>query len=1118
MVTLFHCGALVGEGSVRSPAIKSALFFSNCAQVSISNTSIIQSDGLGLVTVDSTDISVSKASFLANTNHLKCIHGGGASFRFESVHTFNKLEVIDTIFWHNSLDTASDSSTTSCSEHGGGIYLELSGSNALVEISFTEFLGNSAQIGAGMSVRFLGNAANNTVEIISSIFSLEQNDHGSLNQDASRGGGMHIFCGSSSTAGHNAVVLRDTHFLLNSAAAGGGLSILTNRNTLASCQINITGGRFIQNTASVGAAVLMEVYETSSAGSPATVYIDNIQVKSNYVLRKKVTFGIGIVYTEGVPLQIGPSVLFEDNIGTALMVSATAVHFLEKSTAEFTNNTGHSGGAVALINTAYMTLGNHTQLNFTGNQATDKGGAIFVASYGLANINTYFNPKCFVLPINQSNMNISLHFSKNMANKQNNSIFAMSSSQCQAGIQETFFCDERNWHYDSSCYKHVSMAGNRFNYSESLALYPGREISLPHNFLDDFGNNLTNSTALLVNLSENGSILEVSSISSPHTSDSSLSLHQSPDRKKSHTSLAIEARSPRVPYAELEMEIIACQPGYTATAPDVSGHTGCQCLDKSYHSSLKCNQTDPSDPSASLYDEFCMTLWKNITVVTLCPFQMFVNPQRKTHYVQLPDNVTQLEEHTCGKMGFRKGPFCAECQDGMAAAVYSFVFSCRNCTSQDIWYNLPKYLVLQLLPPTILFIVVVLFSLNLTSGPINTYVFYCQVLTLPENILEFMDHFYINSGMHSAFYLALYVPFILWNLEFFLVLVPPFCLHPSITTMHIVCLDYLTAAYPLFLIATSYALIELHARGFRVAVCLWGPFRKCFGRFRRSWNIQRSIVDSFAAFLVLSYMKFANATFNLMVPNYVYNSTGNVVHSLLLADSSVEYSSPEHWPFLLLALFVLVVLVLPPPLFLLLYPFAFFRKILTKLKLNSLSVYTFVEAFQGCFKDGTNGRHDCRFYAAAGFFYRIAVVITRIAAFDLSLQRMIQLCVTWCMVCLVVVFLPYKRMFYNQLEVLILMILLVIQSISLFYAIPESVINDSSTFEIIFSFFITLPVISTTGYMIFRVGKNILKFWKRTGYNLTEETPFLSQVWCEQGSDSIPHRLEFPQVYEQEHS
>ena len=75
-------------------------------------------------------------------------------------------------------------------------------------------------------------------------------------------------------------------------------------------------------------------------------------------------------------------------------------------------------------------------------------------------------------------------------------------------------------------------------------------------------------------------------------------------------------------------------------------------------------------------------------------------------YIQLPRNLSQLNDYMCGPLN-RKGRLCGECADGFGPSVTSFGYRCANCT--DAWYGVPLFLVLEFVPITIFYLIVVVF-------------------------------------------------------------------------------------------------------------------------------------------------------------------------------------------------------------------------------------------------------------------------------------------------------------------------------------------------------------------------------------------------------------------------
>jgi len=121
-----------------------------------------------------------------------------------------------------------------------------------------------------------------------------------------------------------------------------------------------------------------------------------------------------------------------------------------------------------------------------------------------------------------------------------------------------------------------------------------------------------------------------------------------------------------------------------------------------------------------------------------------------------------------------------------------------------------------------------------------------------------------------------------WNLDFFRMVYKLFCLHPKMTTIQAMSMDYVTAIYPLALLGLVHVFVELHDHGCRLILCLWKPFHCCFFRLRRQWDIRTSLVDAFATLLLLSYMKLLTVLVDLLVPTTVYDIHGKPLPTIFL--------------------------------------------------------------------------------------------------------------------------------------------------------------------------------------------------------------------------------------------
>jgi len=167
----------------------------------------------------------------------------------------------------------------------------------------------------------------------------------------------------------------------------------------------------------------------------------------------------------------------------------------------------------------------------------------------------------------------------------------------------------------------------------------------------------------------------------------------------------------------------------------------------------------------------------------------------------------------------------------------------------------------------------VLIKLQATSPHLNGYIMCCQILASPSVLRRIQEDNLVHPHVNYIF-INIYMSLLgFWNLDFFRMVYPPFCLHSNATILQVLSLDYITAAYPLLLILLTYSLVLLHYHNCRLVVCLWRPFLRCCIRFQRQWDIRNSLVDAFATFLLLSYVKFLSVSFDILTPTVLWDST-----------------------------------------------------------------------------------------------------------------------------------------------------------------------------------------------------------------------------------------------------
>ena len=302
--------------------------------------------------------------------------------------------------------------------------------------------------------------------------------------------------------------------------------------------------------------------------------------------------------------------------------------------------------------------------------------------------------------------------------------------------------------------------------------------------------------------------------------------------------------------------------------------------------------------------------------------------------------------------------------------------------------------------------------------------------------------------------------------DFFRTVYSPFCLHPNLTTLQVLSLDYFIAAYPLVAILLLYVLVDLYSRNYRPVVVMWRPFHYCCIRFRHQLNIKTSLVDAFGTFFSLSFVKMFSTVVDLLIPTKVWNENGEVSYHAYFDGTQLMFRN-GHLPLALLSILILITFNLLPLLLLLLYAFPktqFCIHCLPRSLQNAL--YPFVDNILSCYKDGHNGTSNCRYFAVV---YPIARMVFLSSIMWTESMFYYPCAAVVIIVCgmLVTLIRPYKSALYNALDTLHLLCLAValVGNVAFFIAYVEDVQNKSISFAMIF-----FPILIHFFYIIFYLG------------------------------------------------
>ena len=377
----------------------------------------------------------------------------------------------------------------------------------------------------------------------------------------------------------------------------------------------------------------------------------------------------------------------------------------------------------------------------------------------------------------------------------------------------------------------------------------------------------------------------------------------------------------------------------------------------------------PGTSQAWIQASYCMTTsHENDTdrtdVVGSCLYTFQSGISLQLPYYPLPCNISKLNDYTCADLN-RKGQLCGRCVEGYAPPVFSYSLSCVNCTEYHL--NWLKYIGVGFGPLTIFCLLICVFHINAMSQYLYGFVFYSQILTMPIVLRVILTSHGYHPSTSVKYGEAAYISlFSIWNFDMFRLFYAPFCLHPRMTVLQALALDYLIAIYPLALLLIIFVLISLHNRNFAIVVSAWKPINAILRPFIANLNIQASLVESFATLFFLSAMKVQSVTLDLLSPTplyYVNGTTSNKLYLLLAGD--VEYFGNKHLPYAILALSFLLLFTILPALLLFLYPYRFFQQFLNRTNCNFLSLWIFMNAFQGNYN---------RFFSGIFFLTRFIIV------------------------------------------------------------------------------------------------------------------------------------------------
>ena len=1067
--------------------VTSTLYFLLCRTVTISYVTVQETEGTGVVMYSTVGINtIANSNFISNKpptmNDSDAVTGGGGLYvefafcypgnvscfsgqtNIPEEYTKNSTYIIsDCVFYDNVADVNDTSQFTIIlpqkSNHlafgrGGGLSLFFKGyaTNNSVTIEGSEFTKNKALWGAGLFVEMQDWSCNNSVAVSNSEF---HNNQCLQKKSSSTGGGGvrvgYIFFEDTHVKWNN-MKFENCNYSSNFAFFGGGVSFYASREpteTISTNSLVFLNTTWQENVARAGSGADLSVWHGEYKGAVAVVNFTNchfIDNNGSYTEEQSTAVGIGALYLDSVPVYFMGENYFFGNTHSALAAITTVIYTMNNSSLTFINNTGRHGGAVALLGAAFIQTYPYSRLTFINNSATIDGGAIYQRSIGEHDLINSRN--CFIqysnILVTPDKWKSSFFFSGNIANDHNESIFASSLQICEWGgafgdssdnLLEVF-CWSDNWDYDGgNCTTEVRTSPARYTSRSNFVveLFPGKRRPMKLIMWDDRGNDVTSSSAFhALSLTEGIQI----DPSSQYISGNRIQVHtgKSKDNREVNGSVLIETTEPRVVQAIVNISVFPCPPGMVLMGDNETGSCTCG---GNFEGIITCNFT-------GFYTEIRRGNWigfyslNNIEKIVAGRTPYFQSGSNNL-FLKLPIKLDKLDGFLCGKIN-RKGTLCGECVDGYGPSIHTL--DCIPCDANYMW---ALYLLSQYLPLTLLFAVVCIFDIRVASAPANAFIFVAQVLPTV---------FKLNGGgaitlNHTSNILVNTYTFLynIWNLQFFSLNI---CLSPHLSSLGAISISYLEAVYPLFLIGIVSFFVWLYGKGFQCILCIFRPLHTLLAHFQHHWNIQRSLMHTFASFILLSYSRFILVSFLLLTTTPLVTDSGDVFIRVVFYDGTIPFLSPGHAIFVLFSSLLLLLFAIVTPLLLIIpsvcrnltiarrrWPRVgkFFPSVHCSLSCPKLKA--FLEIFHGCYRDGTNtakgsAEFDYRWFAGFYLILRVALFATYAFASDWFEQYcLLQIFCILGLLALVLLH-PYKDNFYNKLDASMFAILLGINTFTMY--------------------------------------------------------------------------------------
>ena len=320
----------------------------------------------------------------------------------------------------------------------------------------------------------------------------------------------------------------------------------------------------------------------------------------------------------------------------------------------------------------------------------------------------------------------------------------------------------------------------------------------------------------------------------------------------------------------LNITLLECPPGH------ILEHNQCICKTSHFKGILRC---DRISKTATINNGYWIGLCKD---GEQCSGNCPVGFCTSNTLTQLTTRISETHKILCNSA--REGKLCGNCSANHSVYYHSHSYRCGGEHYCD--YGILFYILSEILPLTIIFIVIITFNISFTTGAVTGMILYAQILdSFVSNIHDMANLDDVIDGptetnFHKVIdYLTELYRWIyeISNFNYLSIESLSFCLWRGSTTLDVIAWRYVTIVYAFFLIIATVFLLN-------TTRC-----KRVF-RFWRPHNLRNAVIHGFTAFLVMCYSQCTKVSFQLLT------ITTLVSHNFTVSERVIQYSG-EDTPF-----------------------------------------------------------------------------------------------------------------------------------------------------------------------------------------------------------------------------